>query len=89
MTLPGAVVREPTEVELRVAKALCNSQPFCKEREMFPCPWCVAGSRAAIRAMRNPTDEMWEAVSAETAYVSPEAWQAMINAASPPDETGK
>ena len=81
------MIREPTEMELRVAKAIraCDENdktgPIAKYEEL---------ARAAIRAMREPTPEM---IGAEFVYKNchmcggaSEQYPRMVKAASPPEE---
>lgn len=86
------MTRPPTEMEMRVAKAMANeSAPWinCLSDEQ-----ALALTRVAIRAMREPTRLMvkngsFELIGynpdfdAKSDYV-PDVWQAMIDAASPP-----
>lgn len=94
----------PTEMEIRVAKAIATvwveqNPPLMKQGQhglnvdsqirnftkLF-----VPHARAAIQAMREPTQEMYEAVSATGLMwrnlCSEKVYQAMINAASPDRE---
>lgn len=70
----------------RVARALC---PY-KDR---PCPWgacseCSQKARAAIKALREPTDEMLKDGGMTEHFNSApeEVWSAMISAALGEDE---
>lgn len=91
------MTREPTEMELRVARAMFEASMF-KDAG----PWeaqsseyrrlAIVQARAAIRAMREPTDEMEVAGSEEwmcsTATYEDRSglnWRAMIDTASPPE----
>jgi hypothetical protein len=90
--------REFTEIETRVAKALfalenrsLTGWTFEKEtRDSELFDYWIASARAAIRAMREPTDEMVNAAEPHMggksgfAAVTEDAWLAMIDAASPP-----
>ena len=82
------MTRAPTEMELRVAKALYehewqslpNSEPFgdgCKD-------YWVSEARAAIRAMHTPTTEMLLGYNSFLTQI--ENWHVMIDAASPQEE---
>ena len=73
--------REPTEMELRVAKAIraCDENP-----KTGPLATYEELARAAIRAMRVPTTEMMSGYNSFLTQI--ENWQAMIDAASPGDE---
>lgn len=82
-------MRQPTEMELRAAEALAVARG-CRwercgdnDREMV-----IEEARAAIRAMREPTDEMRMAapprVLEKLAYRDlGDTWKSMIDAASP------
>ena len=83
------MTREPTEMEKRVAQALIDNG------DVYPHNFCyIDAARAAIRAMRVPTDAMkdivWnnqeirELVEDNTPPINA-VWKAMIDAASPPD----
>ena len=81
-------MREPTEMEERVARAICNVSnraPWADENyDLF-----LDEARAAIRAMREPTFRMIDkgATSSDEICMYPEdVWIAMIDAASPGDE---
>ena len=95
------MTREPTEMELRVAEALFNHEHlkmpgsnFAKEPKDLVAYW-VEGARAAIRAMREPTQLM--TVRGTQLFVGPtfddvtqiheangsEIWKRMIDTASP------
>ena len=52
------MTREPTEMELRVAKALIATVRLQWDAVPESHPILLAEARAAIRAMREPTDEM-------------------------------
>lgn len=107
--------REPTEMELRVAKAIwdCREVGFPKfTRQTWDQGTLLAREAtlhlacAAIRVMREPTKEMcvagidegcsqidYDEVSGQTnCSLRSDApgmiWQAMIDAASPPEEQG-
>ena len=75
-------------MELRVAQAHWNARPYqgdwgnlsAAERNLQ-----IEQTRAAIRAMREPTKDMFAATEGECGYVTEDAWRAMIDAASPPD----
>ncbi len=87
--------REPTEMELRVARALYDGRNLGAEaitsallpqwedlHPLYRRAW-VLKARAAIRAMREPTNEMFLTIE----YISD--WYAMIDAASPPAQTSE
>lgn len=83
---------DPTEMELRVAKALSRSDAFDPTHTDEDY---VNMARAAIRAMREPTKEMMDAyLDAEpmlddegwNGAPAKDAWQAMIDAASPAND---
>lgn len=99
-------MREPTEMELRVAKAHHQGR---LRRGYTECPWrqlstedvaeYFSAAADGIKAMRGPTEEMdiaggayvlGSAVDGEIvklgAAEAETVWQAMIDAASPPDE---
>jgi hypothetical protein len=78
------MTREPTEMELRVAKAI----RACDENDKTgPLATYEELARAAIRAMREPTTEMKDAGHPEDGPLKPYfAWIAMIDAASPQEE---
>ena len=82
------VTRAPTEMELRVAKAICNVSnraPWADENyDLF-----LDEARAAIRAMRKPTTEMLrDALIGMPVRTEPAAaiWEVLIDAASPEEE---
>lgn len=96
--------REPTEMERRVATALSvlaamdyHGKDFCDEiRKEAEGHWSgyVSEARTAIRAMREPTDEMVHQVRMrlEHQLMDPgvkgwliRPWQELIDAASPDD----
>ena len=74
------MTREPTEMEQRVTDALFDSLPGKLELSD-----AHRAARAAIRAMREPTEEMIEAGFDEGGgrYIT---WIKMIYAASPQEE---
>lgn len=86
----------PTEMEMRVARASCSvgGDPADCNGPDCPC-WsdAIECARAAIRAMREPTRVMRDKGAAEFSGFDPEwnspseyipdAWKAMIDAASP------
>lgn len=80
-------MRQPTEMELRAAEALAVARG-CRwercgdnDREMV-----IEEARAAIRAMREPTDDMLEPLGTGEAYKwARGSWTIMIDAASPPE----
>jgi hypothetical protein len=100
-------MREPTEMELRVAQALIGVHPTLKiPPDGIPAAWqqipeslkdfMLQMARAAIRAMREPTPEMLDAV--KLAWRTPGQthgqkhmpglkadYERLIDAASPPD----
>ena len=65
--------RPPTMIE-RVARAISRAEASDIMWEAF-----VPEARAAIAAMREPTEEMWRALHA--GMNERQVWQAMINAA--------
>jgi hypothetical protein len=75
-------------MELRVAKAMC-AQAALDYDAMLDKSQVDKLSRAAIRVMLEPTEEMWTAGAnkSQTADGTASIWQAMIDAASPPEET--
>ena len=90
--------REPTEMELRVARAL-QAEYFSQyghvettsSATLQPAPSHFALARAAIRTMREPTPEIISALGAVPAASGRDwpntraAYSAMIDAASPPE----
>jgi hypothetical protein len=78
----------PTEMEMRVARALKDETGLL----IAPSFWDKC-AKIAIRAMREPTQEMFSAAVGVNCYldasagVTIEQWTAMIDAASPPQET--
>lgn len=87
------MTRTPTEMELRVAWALLFNEagdrphtPWAALSDLFQAVM-IRKARAAIRAMREPTKEMRRigANGLVTPTRAGHAWQAMIDAASPPD----
>ena len=84
--------REPTEMELRVAKALWEHEgddTGMHDSGRYSVENYVSLARAAIRAMRMPTTEMLrEAGMGATCSTEDIAfmWETMIDAASPPEE---
>jgi hypothetical protein len=95
------MTREPTEMELRVAKAICRE--VCEDHlaSGFAMPqdfqngldadWreYLPTARAAIRAMREPTTEMLrDALIGMPVRTEPAAaiWEVLIDAASPQEE---
>lgn len=88
---------EPTEMELRVAIALCESDshlwaeaPDYHGRQMQR--FYIDHARSAIRAMREPTTPLIDAAlkydgkwSISSIRRLKNAWRTMIDAASPPD----
>lgn len=84
------MAREPTEMELRVAKALLDfvqSRDYNAERAAHGITaYYLDQARAAIRAMREPTVAMADAGGENIWPFEEQAvivWQAMIDAASP------
>ena len=77
------MTREPTEMELRVAEAI-KSVDYSKPTGGLGTTY-LSLARAAIRAMREPTEEMIEAGFDEDGgrYIT---WIRMIYAASPQEE---
>lgn len=88
-------MREPTEMELRVAREMYDANPALRSGHLawdqlsfgYQAPW-IACARSAIGAIREPTADMI-ARGDSRFYVGREQsraiWQAMIDAASPPD----
>lgn len=79
------MTREPTEMEMRVAKALIATTGLSWSDVPRSHPIILNEARAAIRAMREPTEEMIEAGFDEDGgrYIT---WIRMIYAASPEEE---
>jgi len=80
------VTREPTEMELRVAKAI---RAYDENDKTGPLATYEELARAAIRAMHTPTTEMLrEAGLGATSSTEDIAymWTAMIDAASPQED---
>tara|TARA_R110000868_G_scaffold72509_1_gene211247 strand:+ start:2332 stop:2583 length:252 start_codon:yes stop_codon:yes gene_type:complete len=82
------MTREPTEMELRVAKAICNVSnraPWADENyDLF-----LDEARAAIRAMREPTTKMLREAGMDGVCSTEDVafmWGEMIDAASPPED---
>ena len=77
------MTREPTEMELRVAEAI-KSVDDSKSNGGLGASY-LSLARAALRAMREPTEEMIEAGFDEDGgrYIT---WIRMIYAASPQEE---
>ena len=84
-------MREPTEMELRVANAILGTLPGVpvgvnalamlteKSRDTL-----LDQARTAIRAMREPTQTMLDAADRESGPgIWYDIWEAMIDAASP------
>lgn len=68
---PGTVMREPTEMEDRVAEAIRDAffaQPVDRQNTFPRDPYWSTAARAAIRAMREPTAEMIDAGGRNIAY---------------------
>ena len=95
-------MREPTEMELRVARAIADTTPLMLSAMPIGLRgrFCADAARAAIRAMREPNDMMLQAQSDtmehhyfgdgvydQTEEVRAEAYRAMIDAASPQEPT--
>ena len=77
--------REPTEMELRVAKAV-EPLTFAFGPEQLK-EAALIRARIAIQAMREPTDEMVDALPDHAALGNEDdVWYAYIDAASPPIE---
>lgn len=83
-----------TEMEMRVAKAIADAGPTSDEVRAHPeyeervLELSLDLARAAIRAMREPTECMCtKHVHGENFAASGllQTWQAMIDAASPPE----
>ncbi len=89
-------MREPTEMELRVTQAICCADSASRG-EPGECAYPECGcadipgmARAAIRAMREPTESMTDtgmgyAGNDDILCAVGIAWRAMIDAASPPE----
>jgi hypothetical protein len=83
----------PTEMELRVAKAmyLDAHEEACALAGMTIPDFAeyagrglwIKSARAAIRAMREPTDDVREALFAHSPYSTDLLWKLCIDAASP------
>lgn len=73
---------EPTEMELRVARAVQDAMLDTDDGDGSSDAMAVA--RAAIQAMREPTLAM-EVAGIEPFLVKLDSYRAMITAASPPD----
>ena len=73
-----------SEMVERVARAICEAKSRvneCGPKACQPlCPWCVASARAAIEAMREPTQAMHRA-GLEAPQTVAEIWRAMIEEA--------
>lgn len=86
------MTRPPTEMELRVARAICSERgldPDISFRSPYYPEWLdwVDEARAAIRAMREPTKEQIMAANGWSDAVTIEdVYKAMIDAASPPEK---
>jgi hypothetical protein len=90
------MTREPTEMELRVAKALADQMYVSEWDDLMPSyrTRSLEMARTAIRAMRDCTEQM--VAQAQTSYEADLKgvgrtiigclWMEMIDAASPPDE---
>lgn len=84
----------PTEMELRVAKALnpwiFGEFPNTSQSHQDYVRWkreaMIVEARKAIRAMREPTEAMVDAGMQEAAVDLASEYRAMIDAASPPQE---
>ena len=80
---------EPTEMELRVAKVLYAMLSEDPETSV-PFESAVDLARAAIRAMREPTEDMvadgWLSAGRVGWDGPATCWQAMIEAASPENQ---
>ena len=73
--------REPTEMELRVAKAMEEYRALEPQHSDY-----IDAARAVIRAMRAPTGEMLNIICEGNSYcnvLSKATWCNMIDAASP------
>lgn len=86
------MTHKPTEMELMVAEALKEYRALEPQHSDY-----INAARAAIRAMRNPTDEMLfcgyaagyaadDGVDEVTEVLAEIVYTAMIRAASPEDE---
>ena len=95
------MTREPTDMEERVARAICTeicedhlASGFAKPQDFqkgldADWPEYLPTARAAIRAMRMPTTEMLrDALIGMPVRTEPAAaiWEVLIDAASPQDE---
>ena len=82
----------PTEMELRVAKALdpdafSDAEPdYGRGHQANRAAKAIDRARAAIRAMRTPTEEMMATYKPWRKFKMVNQWQALIDAASPPEE---
>lgn len=86
MTTASPAERPPAEMELRVAKAVCAEAGGAWEKYTADeRAREVRSARAAIRALLWPTNEMVDRGRASSFYGMLAGWQAMIDAASPPD----
>lgn len=86
------MIREPTEMEIRVADAMRRRFPIgfevIPQTPLQAMAFYTLLAQDALRAMREPTEEIIEAGAAahpdDRMYIR--CWQAMIDAASPPCE---
>lgn len=80
-------MREPTEMEqrcLRAALAAHLSEESAVDGILLD--WWMVSVRAVIRAMREPTPGMVDVGAKIEGPFTTARWQAMIDAASPPDD---
>lgn len=85
------MTREPTEMELRVARVL-DPKAFGESDDSRLDTFyrnlrnaALEQARAAIRAMREPTPDMYDAGCTSFSENPADSYEAMIDAASPPD----
>ena len=87
------MTNKPTEMELRVQRAIAMESFYSADEGADGVPQSLKVARAAIRAMRQETDDMNDAgadvvdarMLAETGFCGP-IWKAMIDAASPQEK---
>ena len=73
-----------SEMVERVARAIATARGYgldANGEDTGDWQMFVDHARAAIEAMREPTEAMWREASFENGYVTEGAWQAMIDAA--------
>lgn len=87
------MTREPTEMELRVARAIADDTngDLINPGDHDGGIASLRIARAAIRAMREPAPEFFDALAATDKMWrelnSTIVWRTFIDAASPPDST--